>query len=109
MNANGSKSTHITFTTRRGMCPTVHINNVQLPRTEEVKYLGLHLDRRPTWHKHIFIKGKQVGIALIKMFWILGHKSKLYKQQTPYLQNYTQTNLGLRNTTLENRIHVQHT
>jgi hypothetical protein len=32
----------------------------------------------------------------------------LNKQQTPLLQNYTQTNLGLRNTTLGNRIHVQH-
>jgi hypothetical protein len=32
----------------------------------------------------------------------------LYKQQTPHLQNYTQTNLGLRNITLGNRNHVQH-
>jgi hypothetical protein len=32
----------------------------------------------------------------------------LYKQQTFHLQNYTQTNLGLRNTTLGNRIHIQH-
>jgi hypothetical protein len=31
----------------------------------------------------------------------------LYKQQTPHLQNYTQTNLDLRNTTLGNRIHIQ--
>jgi hypothetical protein len=32
----------------------------------------------------------------------------LYKQQTPHLQNYTQTNVDLRNTTLGNHIHVQH-
>jgi hypothetical protein len=67
MKANGSKSTHITFITRRGICPLVHINNVQLPQTEEVKYLGLHLDRRLTWHKHIFTKRKQLGITLTKM------------------------------------------
>jgi hypothetical protein len=48
MKANESKSTHITFTTRRGTHPLVHINNVQLPQTEEVKCLGLHLDRRLT-------------------------------------------------------------
>jgi hypothetical protein len=59
------------------MCPLVHINNVQLPQTEEVKYLGLHLDRRLTWHKNIFTKRKQLGIALTKMYWLLGRKSKL--------------------------------
>jgi hypothetical protein len=65
MKANGSKSTHITFTTRRGTCPPVHIN------------VQLHLDRRLTWHKHIFTKRKQLGIAITKMYWLLGCKSKL--------------------------------
>jgi hypothetical protein len=104
MKANGSKSIHITFTTRRGTCPPDHINNVHFPQADEVKYLGLHLDRRLAWHKRIFTKRKQLGIALTKMYWLLGRKSKLYKQQTPHLQ----TNLGLRNTTLGNRIHGQH-
>jgi hypothetical protein len=63
MKANKSKSIHVTFTTRRGTCPTVHINNVQLPEEEDFKYLGLHLDRRLTWHKYIFAKRKQLGIT----------------------------------------------
>jgi hypothetical protein len=77
MKTNGSKSTHITFTTRRETCPPVHISNVQLPQTEEIKHLGLHLSRRLTWHEHIFTKRKQLGIALTKMYWLLGRKSKL--------------------------------
>jgi hypothetical protein len=77
MKANESKSIHVTFTTRRKMCAPVHINNVQLPQEENVKYLGLHLDRRFTWHKHIFAKRKQLGITLTKMHWLLGRKSKL--------------------------------
>jgi hypothetical protein len=77
MKANRAKSIHITFTTQREMCPPVHINNVQLPQEEDVKYLGLHLDRRFIWHKHIFAKRKQLGIALTKMYWLLGCKSKL--------------------------------
>jgi hypothetical protein len=76
MKANGTKSTHITFTTRRETCPPVHINN-ELPQAEEVKYLGLHLARRLTWRNHIFAKRKQLGITLTKMYWLLGRQSKL--------------------------------
>jgi hypothetical protein len=56
--------------------PLVHINNVELPQEEDVKYLRLHLDRRLTCHKHIFAKWKQLGITLTKMHWLLRRKSK---------------------------------
>jgi hypothetical protein len=45
---------NIHYTKRNMAPPPVHINNVQLPQKENVKYLGLHIDRRLTWHKHIF-------------------------------------------------------
>jgi hypothetical protein len=77
LKANSSKSTHIAFTTRTATCPKVDIYNEQLPQAEEVKYLGLHLDRRLTWHEHIFAKRKHLGITLSKMYWLLGRKSKL--------------------------------
>jgi hypothetical protein len=47
--AKGSKSTHITFTTPRGTCPPVHVNNVQLPQTEEVKLLIHKNILKPIW------------------------------------------------------------
>jgi hypothetical protein len=52
------------------------MNNVQLPQ-EDVKYLGLHLDRKRTWHKHILAKRKEVRTNHTKMYWLLGRKSKL--------------------------------
>jgi hypothetical protein len=64
---------------RRETCPhPAHIINVQLSQEDDIK----HLDRRLTWHKHIFAKRKQLGITLTKIYWLLGRKSKLYKQQT---------------------------
>jgi hypothetical protein len=77
MKANETKSTHVTFTTRRATCPPVHINEVQLPQSDDVKYLGLHLDRRLSWHKHVFIKRKQLGLTFTKMYWLLGRQSQL--------------------------------
>jgi hypothetical protein len=107
MKANGSKSIYVAFTTRKETCPPVHIKNVQFPQAEHVKYLGLHIDRRLTWQKHIFIKRKQ-GTTLTKMCWLFGRKSNLYKQQTSRIQNNTQTNLNLRNTTLGYGFYFQH-
>jgi hypothetical protein len=77
MKSNESKSIHVTFTTRRETCLPVHINNVQLLQKEDVKYLGIHLDKRLTWLKHIFAKRKQLGITLTKIYWLRGRKSKL--------------------------------
>jgi hypothetical protein len=62
--------------TKRNLTPG-HINNVNFPEQEVVMYLGLHLDRRLTWRKHIFTIRKHRGMALTKMHSLLGRKSKL--------------------------------
>jgi hypothetical protein len=62
--ANGSKSVHITFANRLGNCPPVTFNDQLLRQEEEVRYLGMRLDRRLTWKIHIFMKRKQLGIKL---------------------------------------------
>jgi hypothetical protein len=77
MRVNETKSTYVTFTMRRATNPPVKIIDVQLPQSDEVKYFGLHLDIRLTWHKRIFTKRKQLGLNLTKMHWLLGRKSQL--------------------------------
>jgi hypothetical protein len=42
-------------------------NNLSLPQDQQVIF-GLHLDRRPTWRKHIFTKRKQLGMTIAKMY-----------------------------------------
>jgi hypothetical protein len=77
MQTNPLKSVHITFTTRSGKCPPVHMNNIQIPSADHVKYLGLHLDSKLTWRHHIFTRRKQLGLTLTKMNWLLGRRSHL--------------------------------
>ena len=55
--ANIIKSVHIIFTNRKENCAADTFNGNKL-KHERVKYLGLHLDRRLNWGKHIFMKRK---------------------------------------------------
>lgn len=75
--ANQSKSTHLTFTLRRQTCPPVKLYDEPIPQADEAKYLGIHLDRRLTWRKHIWTKRKQLDTKLRELYWLIGPNSKL--------------------------------
>lgn len=77
LQVNNLKSVHVTFTMKRGTCPLVTLNNTPIPQAEDVKYLGIHLDRRLTWRKHIFTKRKQLGLKFSQLYWLTGRKSQL--------------------------------
>lgn len=74
---NPEKSTHITFALRKGDCPPVTLNGEQIPNSNCVKYLGMHLDRRLTWKDHIKAKREHLNIKTKQMYWLLGSNSKL--------------------------------
>lgn len=75
--ANESKSLQVTFATRQGICPPVILNNAEVPHSDHVRYLGIHLDRWLTWKNHIFTKRKQLGLQLRKLYWMFNRKSQL--------------------------------
>jgi len=50
---NHAKSIHTTFTLKHGLCPPVSLDNIPIPASDTVKYLGLILDKRLTWNPHI--------------------------------------------------------
>ena len=53
-------------------------NNAQpIPQSEEVKYLGIHLDKRLAWETYIFTKRKALGIKLRILHWLFIPNSKL--------------------------------
>lgn len=75
--ASASKSTHVTFTLKKGDCPPVILGNNTLPHGDSVKYLGIHLDRRLTWKKHIKMKRDETNMRFRTMYWLLARNSKL--------------------------------
>lgn len=77
MKVNESKSTHVTFTLRKKTCPSVSLNDIKIPKAPNVKYLGMHLDSKLNWVKHITTKCKQLKIKKAQMYWLMGRKSKL--------------------------------
>jgi hypothetical protein len=76
MMANATKSTHVTFPTRKKTCPPVTLNT-QIPQEKSVKYLGVHLDRQLLWKIHIQKKKKQLDNKYKIMWWLFGKKSQL--------------------------------
>ena len=50
---NETKSCHITFTLKQGISPNATLNNVQIPSSSTVKYLGVHFDKKLNWAHHI--------------------------------------------------------
>lgn len=75
--ANETKSMHVTFALRHGSCPSVELNGIQIPQCDHVRYLGIYLDRRLTWRKHIFTKRKALSQQLRKLYWLMSRKSKM--------------------------------
>ena len=75
--ASSAKSNHITFSLRRGDCPTVQLDKQDLPVATSVRYLGIHLDRRLTWVHHIKSKRTELNLRLNELGWLIGRRSSL--------------------------------
>jgi hypothetical protein len=74
---NEPKSSHITFTLRRGQCSLVNINQTDIPQAETAKYLGIRFDRRLTWKDHVLTKRKQLDHKTRDIKWRIGRHSPL--------------------------------
>ena len=77
INVNETKSVHVTFTPIKGSCPMIKIFNKPIPQASDVKYIGMHLDRRLTWQNHINTKRKLPGLQ--KSYLLIGTRSQMNK------------------------------
>ena len=74
---NEGKSVQVTFSMRKGNCPPLQLNNKTIEHVDNVKYLGLHLDRRLTFSHHISQKKKQLNTRRRQLYGILRSESGL--------------------------------
>ena len=85
---NQQKSQHITFTLRRLTCPPIYFNNIPIPQTDEVQYLGMTFDRRLTWKPHIHRKRITLNKRLKLLTHLLCYSSKLQLKQRLNIYTY---------------------
>jgi hypothetical protein len=74
INVNETESAQVIFTVRNTSCPNVLMNGFALPQANDVKCLGMHLDRRIAWRKHIKTRRKKLNLKFSKMYLLLGRQ-----------------------------------
>ncbi|KAK2583992.1 hypothetical protein KPH14_006452 [Odynerus spinipes] len=74
---NADKSSNICFTLNKSDIPVIEINNVIIPQREEVKYLGIILDKKLTWGKHIQETRRKMKLLTKTFYWLINKGSKL--------------------------------
>ena len=74
---NHEKSHHLTFTLKKGIVPSVSLNNKNIPKSSNARYLGLILDQRLTWAHHIKNKRILLNSRRKSLYFLLGKHSNL--------------------------------
>uniref|UniRef100_A0A034VFD2 Putative RNA-directed DNA polymerase from transposon X-element n=1 Tax=Bactrocera dorsalis TaxID=27457 RepID=A0A034VFD2_BACDO len=74
---NEQKCKHVTFTLNKSSCSPLTLNNVQIPQSNHVTYLGVHLDRRLTWRNHIEAKRTYLKLKARSLHWLINSRSAL--------------------------------
>jgi len=75
--------------THKKTCPPVILNSLRILHAKDFKYLGLHLDSKLNYKRHILIKRKQLVFQLRKIYWLFDSKSLLPKSKLLYIRQFS--------------------
>lgn len=73
----GSKSARVDFALSPHHSTITTLNGGDICTKPHAKYLGIHLDSRLTWRKHITAKREEIKIRFRNQFWLLRARNKL--------------------------------
>lgn len=74
---NNTKSVHVNFTNKPTSNLPIYIDNLQIPYSNNAKYLGMTLDAKLRWNEHVKKKCDELNIKWSKLKWLIGRKSVL--------------------------------
>ncbi|KAH8326892.1 hypothetical protein KR059_009315, partial [Drosophila kikkawai] len=73
----------------RQTCPPLYLNSTQIPEVNVLTYLGVHLDRRLTWRRHIKCKKIHLKLKASSLHWLVNSRSPLCLNYKVLLYNST--------------------
>lgn len=74
---NETKSIHIDFTYNKISYLPLNLNGIQIPYSNNAKYLGMTLDSKLRWKVHVKKKKEELEIKYRNMYWLMGKQSVL--------------------------------
>ncbi|XP_044572650.1 uncharacterized protein LOC6499571 isoform X1 [Drosophila ananassae] len=74
---NADKCANVTFTNRRSTCPGVNLNGSPIRAFPAYKYLGVTLDKKLTFGRHITCVQNSFKNKVARMAWLLAPRNKL--------------------------------
>nr|P21328.1 RecName: Full=RNA-directed DNA polymerase from mobile element jockey; AltName: Full=Reverse transcriptase [Drosophila melanogaster]AAA28675.1 ORF2, reverse transcriptase (put.); putative [Drosophila melanogaster] len=74
---NAEKCANVTFANRTGSCPGVSLNGRLIRHHQAYKYLGITLDRKLTFSRHITNIQQAFRTKVARMSWLIAPRNKL--------------------------------
>lgn len=74
---NSSKTVRVDYSLRSHGCNPTYIDGTPVTRADSAKYLGMHLDSKLNWRRHLTKKRDDLNAKFRSLFWLCSANSRL--------------------------------